>query len=62
MPIVYNKKSKTWELKIKEGDHEELKAVMELGKKVIVGELSHDFTKEVYRSWLDIKKNQMFSA
>lgn len=62
MPIEYNKKKKKWELNIPEGDKEELNAVLAVGKQVILGELTEDFTKRVYHHWLDMPLKKMFNA
>ena len=60
MPIIYDKKKKKWELKIKEGDKEELAAVIEVGKKVIVGELTREFTQATYSRWLEMPEQMIW--
>lgn len=62
MPIVYDKKTKKWDLRIKEGDKEELQAVLAVGRKVILGELSGSFTAKVQQRWLEMPEEMMFHA
>jgi len=60
MPIVYDRKTKKWELKIRPGDKEETLAVLEVGKRVIVGELMSGHTQAVYKKWLDMPSELMW--
>jgi hypothetical protein len=60
MPIVYDKKTKTWQLAIK--TPEEAAAVFEIGKRAIVTGLTVEHTSRMFNAWLTDKDLPMFNA
>lgn len=60
MPIVYDNKTKKWELKVK--SPEEARAVFEIGKRAIVTGLTVDQTSKMFNDWLTNKDLPMFHA
>ncbi len=61
MPIIFNKETNGWE--IKDPSKEELKAIMTIGKMMIVEGMAGAFSNEKYRNFLATTQiDQFFNA
>jgi hypothetical protein len=58
MPIVWNKKTSSWELQIK--SKEELEAVLQTGKKLIVAGTAQEHAAQAFTRWLNMPEEKMF--